>query len=86
MYRVHRATVARWIAAARQGVLDRTRRRLMHDLRLAAGEVYSLIRLVQSRIARAWGLVLDKHPRSNGSRSDPDRDHESNRRGRCSSA
>lgn len=50
MYDVHRATVARWIGAAKQTVLDRTRRRLMHDLRLDAGEVDSLIRLVHSRI------------------------------------
>jgi RNA polymerase sigma-70 factor, ECF subfamily len=50
MYAVHRATVARWIGGARQLVLDRTRRRLMRDLRLDAGEVDSLIRLVQSRI------------------------------------
>lgn len=50
MYGVHRATVARWIASAKQAVLDRTRRRLMHELRLDAGDVDSLIRLVQSRI------------------------------------
>jgi len=50
MYEVHRATIARWIGAAKQTVLDRTRRRLMHDLRLDAAEVDSLIRLVQSRI------------------------------------
>lgn len=50
MYSVHRATVARWVAAAKQAVLDRTRRALMRELRLDAGEVDSLIRLVQSRI------------------------------------
>jgi RNA polymerase sigma-70 factor, ECF subfamily len=50
MFSVHRATVARWVAAAKQDVLDRTRRRLMHDLRLPAADVDSLIRLVQSRI------------------------------------
>jgi len=47
---VHRATIARWIAAAKQSVLDRTRKRLMHDLRISADEVDSLIRLVHSRI------------------------------------
>lgn len=36
--------------AAKQTVLERTRRRLMHDLRLAGAEVDSLIRLVQRRI------------------------------------
>jgi len=50
MYSVHRATVARWVAAAKQAVLDRTRRRLMHDLRLGPVEVDSLINLVHSRI------------------------------------
>lgn len=50
MYGAHRATVARWIAAAKQLVLERTRKRLMHDLRIDAAEVDSLIRLVQSRI------------------------------------
>ncbi|TMQ24361.1 MAG: hypothetical protein E6J90_08365 [Deltaproteobacteria bacterium] len=53
MYEVHRATVARWIASAKHTVLERTRRRLMHDLRLDATEVDSLIRLVQSRIELA---------------------------------
>jgi RNA polymerase sigma-70 factor, ECF subfamily len=50
MYGVHRATAARWIAAAKDLVLGHTRRALMHELRLDAGEVDSLIRLVQSRI------------------------------------
>ncbi len=50
MYAVHRATVARWIAAAKDAVLDRTRRALMRDLALDSDEVDSLIRLVQSRI------------------------------------
>ncbi len=50
MYGVHRATVARWISNAKQVVLDKTRRKLMHDLRLEGDAVDSLIRLVQSRI------------------------------------
>lgn len=53
MFDVHRATVARWIAAARQAVLDRTRRGLMRDLRIDAADADSLIRLVQSRIELA---------------------------------
>jgi RNA polymerase sigma-70 factor (ECF subfamily) len=53
MYEVHRASVARWIASARHTVLERTQRRLMHDLRLDAAEVDGLIRLVQSRIELA---------------------------------
>ena len=50
MYGVHRATAARWIASAKQDVLARTRKQLMTELHLDAGEVDSLIRLVQSRI------------------------------------
>jgi len=50
LYDAHRATIARWIAAAKQVVLAGTRKRLMHDLRIDAAEVDSLIRLVQSRI------------------------------------
>ncbi|MEO8702889.1 MAG: sigma factor-like helix-turn-helix DNA-binding protein [Kofleriaceae bacterium] len=53
MFGVHRATIARWIAAAKQIVFDATRKRLMADLRIDAGEVDSLIRLVQSRIELA---------------------------------
>jgi RNA polymerase sigma-70 factor, ECF subfamily len=50
LYTVHRATIARWIAAAKQSVLDRTRKKLMHDLRIGADELDSLIRLIHSRI------------------------------------
>ncbi len=50
MYEVHRATAARWIGGAKQTVLDRTRKKLMHDLRIGGDEVDSLIRMVQSRI------------------------------------
>lgn len=58
MYSVHRATVARWIAAAKDVVLDKTRRALMRDLKISAGEVDSLIQLVQSRI-ELTSKVLD---------------------------
>lgn len=58
MYSVHRATVARWIAAAKDIVLDKTRRALMRDLSIDAAEVDSLIRLVHSRIELS-SKVLD---------------------------
>jgi RNA polymerase sigma-70 factor (ECF subfamily) len=60
MYGVHRATVARWITAAKQAVLERTRRRLMRELRLDAGDVDSLIRLVQSRIELADDVLATR--------------------------
>jgi hypothetical protein len=47
---VHRATIARWIAAAKDIVLDKTKKALMRDLRIDAHEVDSLIQFVQSRI------------------------------------
>jgi RNA polymerase sigma-70 factor (ECF subfamily) len=49
-YRVHRATAARWVAAAREALLDGIRARLADELQLTASEVESVIRLVQSRI------------------------------------
>ena len=57
MYRVHRATVARWIAAAKDTVLDATRKTLMRDLKLDRNDVESLIRLVQSRIELGSGIL-----------------------------
>lgn len=60
LYDVHRATVARWIASAKHAVLERTRKRLMHELRLDADEVDSLIRLVQSRIELADDALRSK--------------------------
>lgn len=57
MYSVHRATIARWIAAAKDVVLDKTRRGLVRDLKISAGEVDSLIRLVQSRIELASNVL-----------------------------
>ena len=50
MYGVHRATVARWLAAARAIVLSRTRDQLRQALGITTYEVDSLIRLVESRI------------------------------------
>jgi RNA polymerase sigma-70 factor (ECF subfamily) len=50
LYRVHRATAARWVIAARAAVLEATRARLVSDLGIDASEVDSIIRLVRSRI------------------------------------
>jgi RNA polymerase sigma-70 factor, ECF subfamily len=60
MYEVHRATAARWITAAKQSVLERTRRNLMHELRLDAADVDSLIRMVQSRIELDPGTLASE--------------------------
>lgn len=50
LYRVHRATAARWVIAARAAVLEATRTRLVSDLGIDVAEVDSIIRLVRSRI------------------------------------
>ena len=47
-YRVHRATTARWLEAARQAVLDGTRRELIARLQLTRSELDSILRLIAS--------------------------------------
>lgn len=49
-HRVHRATTARWIAAARKAVLDGTRRVLTQRLRLRPTEFDSILRLIDSQL------------------------------------
>ena len=50
-YRVHRATAARWVAAARDRVLDGTRQRLGERLGVDSAEFRSLTALLRSRLA-----------------------------------
>jgi RNA polymerase sigma-70 factor, ECF subfamily len=50
LYRVNRATAARWVVAARSAVLDGTRRRLTDELGITTNEVDSIIRLVRSQL------------------------------------
>ncbi len=49
-YHVHRSTVARWLAAARDKILEETKRLLSKNLRIDKEEVESMIFLVQSRL------------------------------------
>jgi RNA polymerase sigma-70 factor (ECF subfamily) len=56
LYGVHRATVARWVAKARQKLLSRTRRSLMVKLKIGGADLDSILRLVRSRI----DLSLDR--------------------------
>ena len=58
MYRVHRATAARWVAAARETLFEETRLRVE-----AAGvgtELTSIVRLVQSQIHLSLSRLLDE--------------------------
>ena len=50
MYGVHRATVARWIADARESLFARTRDALHRQLGLSETEFASLVRLVRSQL------------------------------------
>jgi RNA polymerase sigma-70 factor (ECF subfamily) len=50
IYGAHRTTVGRWIASARQRILDETRRLLTGRLQLTTAELESLMRIVQSQL------------------------------------
>ena len=60
IYRVHRATVARWIARSRESLLVETRRRLREKLKLQSGEFESLMGLVQSQLDISLHRFLNK--------------------------
>ena len=50
LYRVHRATVARWIAATRESLFEVTRARLMAKLAITDSDVDSVLRLIDSQL------------------------------------
>jgi RNA polymerase sigma-70 factor (ECF subfamily) len=56
LYRVHRATIGRWLERARAAVLAATRLHLMESLHAPRAEIESILRLVLSR------LELDLRP------------------------
>lgn len=57
LYRVHRATAARWVAAAREALFDETRRRMIDALGLTPGDYDSLLRLLHSQL----DLSIQRH-------------------------
>jgi RNA polymerase sigma-70 factor (ECF subfamily) len=59
LFGVHRATVARWIAHAREAISDDTRRLLRERLGLQDGDVESLVRLCRSRIDVGPSIFVD---------------------------
>ncbi len=67
MERVHRATVARWLADARATVLDRVRALLAERLKLSELEGESLLRFVRSRLDLSLRRVLSPVPPESGS-------------------
>jgi RNA polymerase sigma-70 factor (ECF subfamily) len=50
IYQVHRATVARWIAAIRESLFEATRTNLMTTLDISDSEVDSVLRLIDSQL------------------------------------
>jgi RNA polymerase sigma-70 factor len=58
LYKVHRATAARWLASARTTLLEKTRDQISQALGLNRLEVDSLMRLVQSRLDLSAGIFL----------------------------
>ncbi len=50
LYQVHRATAARWVAAAREELLERTRAALQERLAISRPELDSVLRLIASRL------------------------------------
>lgn len=59
LFKVHRSTVARWIAAARNQVLAAARKRLRAELGLSAGEFDSLAGVVRSQLDLSVAKILD---------------------------
>lgn len=49
-HKVHRATAARWLEAARKAVLDGTRKQLVARLQLGRDELESVMRLIASQL------------------------------------
>jgi RNA polymerase sigma-70 factor (ECF subfamily) len=50
VYRTHRATAVRWLAAARQRLLDRTRATLVEQLRVPVSDCDSIIRSAREQL------------------------------------
>jgi RNA polymerase sigma-70 factor (ECF subfamily) len=59
LFSVHRATVARWIAEAREAILDEARRRLEARLGVSSSELQSLIRVVRSQLHLSVSRLLE---------------------------
>jgi RNA polymerase sigma-70 factor (ECF subfamily) len=58
VYRVHRATISRRVGDVRAALLEATREGLMQRLSVAADEVDSIIRLVDSKLEISFSRIL----------------------------
>ncbi len=61
VYAVHRATAARWVSAAREQLVTQTRQRLAERLKLASGELDSLMGAVRSNLSVSLGGLEPGH-------------------------
>ncbi|MCS6914241.1 MAG: sigma-70 family RNA polymerase sigma factor [Myxococcales bacterium] len=62
LFRVHRSTAARWLAAAAAQILDETRRLLRERLHLSAAEFDSLAEMVRSQLELNIASCLQERP------------------------
>jgi len=62
LYRVHETTVLRWIAQARETVVQRVRAGLLRTLRLSSGEFDELLAMLRSRLDVSVRRLLDTQP------------------------
>lgn len=58
VYDVHRATAARWVAAAREALVESTRRRLAERLKVTDAELDEVMGAVQSHLSISLGAGL----------------------------
>lgn len=62
IYRVHRATVARWIAAARQHLLVETRSAMLAKIQSNQATFESVLRLIESELEVSMRRLLEQPP------------------------
>lgn len=58
LYRVHRATIARWVASIREGLFEATRAQLSAALDLSDSDVDSVLRMIDSQLDISIESVL----------------------------
>jgi RNA polymerase sigma-70 factor (ECF subfamily) len=63
LYRVHRATAARWLESARRKLVERTLASLRSRLRVQPEELDSILRLIRSQLDVSVGGLRDKKRR-----------------------
>ena len=62
LHHIHRATAARWVAAARRAVVEGTRRALIARLRVPPDELDSILRLIRSQLDVSLPAALRDAP------------------------